>query len=279
MLDHIRTDNITTYMKEVESFPRISHERERELYNIMHGEDKVAAEEARTELITANLRLVVKLSHDYKQFGQAFSDIVQEGNLGLVIAADKFNPDICPKFSVVAAWWIKQRIRKSILSQTRTVRIPDGAAQLASRVAKTRHSYEAMFGELPTNEEVAEILGVSVRRIEGAAIADVNICSMDEQVNEDSKTTFEEMLIETIDDTNDEPEDMDEAVCDLNRLVEKLPAKDKFLLKNSYGFGCVAQPIEILAQETGMSPRCIRGRLHSIYQHLYEVLKDKQYDF
>lgn len=279
MLDHIRTDNITTYMKEVESFPRISHERERELYNIMHSEDKVAAEEARTELITSNLRLVVKLSHDYKQFGQAFSDIVQEGNIGLVIAADKFNPDICPKFSVVAAWWIKQRIRKSILSQTRTVRIPDGAAQLASRIARTRHAYEAMFGENPTNEEVAEILGISVRRVEGAAIAEVAICSMDEKVNEDSTTTFEDMLVETIDDTNDTPEDMDEAVYDLHALIDKLNDKDKFLLKNSYGIGCAAQPLDMLAQETGMSPRCIRGRLYSIYQHLHEVMKDKQYDF
>lgn len=279
MLDHIKTDNITTYMNEVESFPRISHERERELYNIMHGEDKHAAEEARTELITSNLRLVVKLSHDYKRFGQAFSDIVQEGNMGLITAADKFNPDICPKFSVVAAWWIKQRIRKSILSQTITVRIPDGAAQLASRIAKTRHAYEAMFGENPTNEEVAEILGISVRRVEGAAIAEVAICSMDEKVNEDSTTTFEDMLVETIDDTNDAPEDMDEAVYDLHTIIDKLNDKDKFLLKNSYGIGCTAQSPEMLAQETGMSPRCIRGRLYSIYQHLHEVMKDKQYDF
>ena len=279
MTDHIRTDNITTYMNEVESYPRISHERERELYNLMHGEDREAAEAARNELITSNLRLVVKLSHDYKRFNQSFSDIVQEGNLGLIAAADKFNPDICPKFSVVAAWWIKQRIRKSILSQTRTVRIPDGAAQLASRVAKAKHAYEAMFGEVPTNEELAEILGVSVKRVEGAAIADVAICSIDEKVNEDSDTTFEDMLVETIDDSNDEPEDLDEAVVDLHHMIARLNAKDQFLLKNSYGINCPVVPIEILSQETGMSVRCIRGRLYSIYQHLHEVLKDKQYDF
>ena len=279
MTEHFRTAKIDQYMHDIEPYSRTTRERERELYNLMHGEDKDAADQARNELITSNLKLVVALAHSFKRYGVAFDDLVQEGNMGLCVAADKFNPDICEKFSIVAASWIKQRIRKAVLSQTRTVRVPDGMCQMAARIAKTKHAYEAMFGELPTNEEVAEILGVSVRRIEGAAIADVNICSMDEQVNEDSKTTFEEMLIETIDDTNDEPEDMDEAVCDLNRLVEKLPAKDKFLLKNSYGLGCIAQPIEILAQETGMSPRCIRGRLHSIYQHLYEVLKDKQYDF
>lgn len=279
MIEHIRTDNITAYMNEVESYPRISHERERELYNLMHGEDKDAADAARNELITSNLRLVVKLSHDYKRFGQAFSDIVQEGNLGLIAAADKFNPDICPKFSVVAAWWIKQRIRKSILSQTRTVRIPDGAAQLASRIARTKHEYEATFGEVPTNEELAELVGVSVRRIEGAAIADVSICSIDEKVNDDSETTFEDMLIETIDDSNDEPEDMDDAVYDLRHLISRLSQKDQFLLKNSYGIDCPVVPIEILAQETAMSIRCIRGRLYNLYQHLYEVLKDKKYDF
>ena len=279
MIDHIRTDNITAYMNEVESYPRISNERERELYNLMHGDDKQAADEARNELITSNLRLVVKLSHDYKRFGQAFSDIVQEGNLGLIAAADKFNPDICPKFSVVAAWWIKQRIRKSILSQTRTVRVPDGACQLSAKVAKTRHAYEATFGETPTNEELAELVGVSVKRIEGAAIADVSICSIDEKVNDDSDTTFEDMLIETMDDSNDEPEDMNDALYDLRSLIKRLPAKDQFLLKNSYGIDCPVVPIELLAQETAMSPRCIRGRLYNIYRHLHEVMKDKRYDF
>jgi DNA-directed RNA polymerase sigma subunit (sigma70/sigma32) len=136
-----------------------------------------------------------------------------------------------------------------------------------------------MFGEEPTNEELADIVGVSVKRIEGAITADVSICSIDEKVNEDSKTTFEDMLIETLDDTNETPEDMDEAVVDLNTLISKLNDKDQFLLKHSYGIGCQAVTIDILAQETGMSQRCIRGRLYSIYQHLHEVLKDKQYDF
>ena len=87
------------------------------------------------------------------------------------------------------------------------------------------------------------------------------------------------MLLETIDEHDDGPEDLPDAVQDLRRLIGLLPDKDKFLITRSYGIGCAPVSIDVLSQETGMCPRCINGRLYSLYQHLHEVMKDKHYSF
>lgn len=278
MYDHIKTANINAYMKDLDQYPRITHERERELYELMHSGDPVKADAAREELITSNLRIVVKLAHAFKQF-MPFDDLVQEGNLGLIKAADKFDPDKCPKFSVVAASWAKQMMRKAILAQQRTVRIPGGAAQMAAKIAKTRNRLEAATGKVPTNHEIAMIIGVTEQRVDSHAQADIQMCSLDDTVNDDSPTTFNDMLHETIDDHDDGPEDVPDAIKDLRVLITRMPDKDRFLMERSYGIGCEPLTVDVLAQETGMSPQCINGRLCSWYSHLHEVLTDKGYSF
>ena len=275
---HVKTENITTYMKEVEAYPRITHERERELWEIMHGVDETAAKNAREELICANLKLAVRICHDFKRYAP-FNDLVQVANIGLCTAADKFDPNKCDRFSVCAGLWCRQAIRKFILNTSRTVRLPSGAAQLAARVAKVRHAYEAEFGRLPTDDYVADQLGISVQRVQGTSVSEIAIASMDEQVNEDSATTFSDMISETVTNDDDTPSDMADCLNDIHTLIDRMSAKDQFLIKHSYGLGCESASIDVLAQETGMSIRCIKGRLYSIYQHLNEVLHDKGYDY
>ena len=278
MIEHIKTDNIDKLMRDIDKYPRLTHAEELELHKQMHGDDPVLAEAAREKMICCNIRLVIKIAHAFKKY-MSFNDIISEGCLGLITAVDKFDPERAPKFSVCAGFWIKQNIRRAILSKTRTVAIPGGAAQRAARIARIKHRYEFQENREPTTTEIAEELGISEVRVESNKIADVSFCSLDEQVKEDAATTYEDMLIETIDEQDDTPEDMPDAITDLRRLIGLLPAKDQFLLTRSYGIGCTPVPIEILAQETGMSCRCINGRLYSLYQHLHEVMKDKHYSF
>ena len=274
-----RTAKVDRLMKDIQQYPRLSHEEERNLWEIMHSDDKTAAEKAREKLINCNIRLVVSLAHQFKKYKLDFEDLVQEGIKGLIVAADKFDPDRCPRFSIVASSWVKQSLRKALLSQTRTIRVPDMASQLAARVAKVRHAYEAEFAELPSDEYVASKLGITTRRLAGATIADISIASMNEAVSEDSDTTFEDMLGETLEDEDDFTSDKEDCIHDLHYFINKLPDRDRFLIVHSYGIDCDIVPVEILAQETGMSCRCIRGALYSIYQHLHECLKDKGYSY
>ena len=278
MIEHIKTDNINAYMRDIEKYPRLTHQQERELWEQMHGDDPDKAAAARETLITSNLRLVVKLAHAYKRY-YSFADLVQAGNCGLMLAVDKFNPDICSKLSVSAANWAKQSMRRLILANSKTVYVPAAMAQRAARIAKIKQRYEFNESRLPTTEEIAEELGISEQRVESNKIADVSFCSLDTPVEEGSATTYEDMLLETIDEHDDGPEDLPDAVTDLRRLIAKLPAKDQFLITRSYGIGCAPVPIEVLSQETGMCQRCINGRLYSLYQHLHEVMKDKNYSF
>ena len=278
MIEHLKVDNINRFMKDIEQYPRLTREQEYELWEQMHGDDPVKADKAREKFICCNLRLVVSLSHQYKKYA-SLSDLCQEGALGLITAVDKFDPNINPRASIAITWWVKQSLRRYVLNKMRTVRIPGGMAQRAARIAKIRQRYEFNEHRAPTTTEIADELGISEQRVESNKIADVTFCSLDEPVNEDADTTYEDMLLETIDDTDDTPEDMSDAIHDIRRLINKLPARDKFILEYSYGIGCTPQPVEIIAQETGMYPRCINGRLHTLYRHLHAVMTDKKYSF
>ena len=274
---HIKTDNIDPLMRDIKQYPRLTRDQEVQLYHEMHGQDTAKAEAAREKLICCNIRLVIKLAHDFKRY-LSYSELVQEGCRGLVTAVDKYNPDINPRFSIGASNWIKNAMRKAILSNSRSVRVPSSQAQLAAKIAKTKHSFEASNGRLPNTEEISEAVGVSEYRVHSAEEADIRICSIDEQIDQDSATTFADQLAETIEPDDDVPEDMPDVMKDIHMLMNRMSDKDRFLLDKSYGLTCQAVPTEILAQETGMSIRCINGRLSAIYQHLHEVLKDKQYD-
>jgi DNA-directed RNA polymerase specialized sigma subunit len=150
---------------------------------------------------------------------------------------------------------------------------------MAATVAKRKHAFVAEFGREPTDAELSEILQLSAKRINGAHVADISIASLDDKVTEDDDTTFEDMLHEVIDDEDDTPADMPDAIRDVRALIKKLPDKDRFLLERTYGIGCDVVPIEVLMQETGMSMTCIRGRLHTLKRHLRSVLEDKRYSF
>lgn len=278
MTEHLKVDNIDQFMSDIEKYPRLTHEQERELGAQMHGSDPEKAAAARETLITSNLRLVVKVAHQFKKY-IPLKDAVQEGCLGLMMAVDKFDPDRCSKLSVVVGLWCKQCIRKAILSKSRNVRVPGTASQRAARIAKIKHRYEFQENRTPTNAEIAAELGISEQRVESNKIADIGFCSLDEKVSEDSAVTYEDMLIETIDDRDDAPEDMPDAIKDLRMLIYKLPDRDQFILTRSYGIGCEPVPVDVISQETGMCARNIQGRLYNLYRHLHAVMTDKSYSF
>ena len=125
----IRTENITSYMRDIKQIPLINRDKEAELSAMIHSDDDMQVLAARNELVCSNLRLVVKIAHDFKQYRLPFDDLVAEGNIGLIRAAEKFDPGKGAKFSCYAAWWIKQAMRKAIANQTRTIRVPGQCAQ------------------------------------------------------------------------------------------------------------------------------------------------------
>lgn len=217
----VQTDNITHYMKQIQQYKRITEQREVELADLIHNGSPREKEAAREELICANLRLVVKIAHDFKQYALPFQDIIAEGNCGLMLAADKFEPSKGARFSCYAAWWIKQSIRKALLNQTRTIRIPGGAAQKISKLQRTRKAILRETGKEPTEEELSAATGISMTTIENLRYSDIQSFSMDDTVEDDEKTTYGALLHEEKADDNKYRDDMlDEMRSAMQQLSE-----------------------------------------------------------
>ncbi len=154
-------DPVRMYLKEIGQYPLLSTERELELAQRMTQEDK----QAKNELVTANLRLVVSIAKRYVSKGMFFLDLIQEGNLGLMKAVDKFDYTKGYKFSTYATWWIRQAITRAIADQARTIRIPVHMVETIHKVSKTQRQLLQDLGREPTADEIAEELNMSPEKV------------------------------------------------------------------------------------------------------------------
>jgi len=262
-----RTEDITSYMTSIENIELITPEREKELAEQIHGDDPRLRELATEELVCANLRLVVKIAHDFKRYGLTFDDLVAEGNVGLMIAAGKFDPSKGAKFSCYAAWWIKQSMRKAIAQQTRTIRIPGQAAQKMLHVEKARNEFENTHQRLPSDEEVADMTGYAQRFIESLNYVATTTYSLDETVKDGSETTFEEMIASKSDTTAKKAAE-EEQLDNLRQLLCRLSDRERLLITYHFGLEGTILNERLIAQETGITTKEQQDVLSGIYDKL-----------
>ena len=154
-------DPVRMYLKEIGRIPLLSSEEEIELAKRMEEGD----EEAKKKLSEANLRLTVSIAKRYSGRGMQFLDLIQEGNLGLIKAVEKFDYRKGYKFSTYATWWIRQSITRAIADQARTIRIPVHMVETMNRVNRTSRRLLQEYGREPTPEEVAEVMNLPVERV------------------------------------------------------------------------------------------------------------------
>lgn len=246
---HIVTENINAYMRDIKQYPRIDNKREAELAYIIHNGTQAEQDAAVEELVCSNLRLVVKIAHDFKAFGVTFADLVAEGNCGLMTAARKFEPSKGSRFSCYAAWWIKQNMRLAVASQTRTVRVPCGAAQKALKTKKLIQAFINEHGREPSSEELCELLGCNERTLQTIKDASLQMYSIDEAVQDGDSTTFEEMLADTPEVKNTYRE---EQIAALRALLPNLTDRERLIVTYTFGVDGKTKPDNIICQETGL---------------------------
>ena len=179
-----------TYMQEIGKTALLTKDEEVELAErIKKGDIK-----ARDQMISANLRLVVKIAYDYNNFGLPLLDLISEGNIGLVKAVERFDPSKGGKLSTYAAWWIKQSIKRALANQSKTIRLP---VHLVDRIAKMRKVTAKLADELdrePSDEEIAYTMGMPVNKVAHLKSVSVRPASLDAPVGEDGDTTFGELV-------------------------------------------------------------------------------------
>ena len=179
-----------TYMQEIGKTPLLTKDEEFELAERIKKGDR----SARDHMISANLRLVVKIAHDYNNFGLPLLDLISEGNIGLVKAVERFDPSKGGKLSTYAAWWIKQSIKRALANQSKTIRLP---VHLVDRIAKMRKITGQLADQLdrePSDEEIAYEMGLPVNKVAHLKSVSVRPSSLDAPIGEDGDTTFGELV-------------------------------------------------------------------------------------
>jgi len=150
----MRDHGLDTYLAEINEVPLLTAHQEIELAQRIQKGDRAARE----HMIRANLRLVVSIAKNYVNRGLAFMDLIEEGNIGLMKAVEKFDPDAGCRFSTYATWWIKQGIRRSLINSVKTVRVPSYMAEIVSRWKAMAMELTYRIGRAPTTAEIAQEL-------------------------------------------------------------------------------------------------------------------------
>lgn len=221
------------YFREIGRFPLLSADEEQALgRRIRAGSDR-----ARERLIVCNLRLVAKIAQEYTDVGLPLMDLIQEGNLGLIQAVDRFDPDRGFRLSTYAAWWIRRAILAAINNSSRMIRIPDYLFRALRRMSQIRAMAEKGVIE---DGEITDAIGISAERLRQIEAQVSEMISLDRSVTPGSEETLEEQIIDA---TGLSPEH--EALRllfrdELTTVLESIPARQAFALRLHYGLedGC-----------------------------------------
>jgi RNA polymerase primary sigma factor len=262
---------LAKYLRHIGRGDLLTHQEEIELSNAAKAGDK----KARQHLIEKNLRLVVSIARKYRGYGLPFEDLIQEGNVGLMAAVEKFAPDKGFRFSTYATWWIRQAIQRALADKGRTIRIPVHMGEKVRKVSRAYRELSAGLEREPNEDELAERLGWKVDEVRHAVEAMPDATSLNKPLGFEDDATELGDLVED-EQASDAPgvvmQEME--LVQLREAVENLPQRMRYVLMRRYGLGGLKPATLVeLADELGIS----RERIRQIQREAVQTLKRGQY--
>ena len=224
-------DPVRMYLKEIGKIPLLTAERE----TYLAEQITLGNKEAKDELIEANLRLVVSIAKRHVGKGMYFLDLIQEGNLGLIKAVEKFDYSKGYKFSTYATWWIRQAITRAIADQARTIRIPVHMVETIHKVSRTARQLLQEYGREPTTDEIAERLGMTAEKVREIMKIAQDPVSLETPIGEEEDSHLGDFV-----EDNDSPAPSDSASYSLLReqlcnILRTLTPREEQVIKLRFG--------------------------------------------
>lgn len=248
--------SIKLYMREMGAIPMLSFEEEKHYAELAAQGDQ----NAKNKLVESNLRLVVSLAKHYQGCGLSFQDLIQEGNIGLIKAVEKFDVSKGFRFSTYASWWIKQAISRALADQSRTIRVPVHIVENISKVKKAERELMPKLGREPSVEDIAVALNMPVEDVKDIKTYMQDTTSLDIQVgDEDDGTTIGSFIEDTnfISPIDSMMEKADQET--INAVLDTLSSREADILRSRFGIG-TGKPmtLEEIGQVYGLSRERIR---------------------
>ena len=262
------------YLKEISRTPLLTIEEETALAERIKQGDQ----EARDHMIRANLRLVVKIAGDYSGYGVSMSDLVSEGNIGLMKAVERFDPEKGGKLSTYSAWWIKQSIKRALANQSKTVRLPIHMVDKIARIRRIASTLTEALGREPTDDELAEETGVPRHKVAMLKQAALRPTSLDAPINHGEATEHAEIIA---DENASNPLDIlteKNLHGEIDELLATLDERERRIIDGRFGLnGLTPMLLEDVGREFGVSRERIRQIQNSALAKMRKALmrKDK----
>ena len=225
------SDSIKHYMNDINAIDLVSKDEEVDLADRI----KQGCQAARMKLIQANLRLVVKIAHDFKGLGLPLSDLIAEGNIGLMRAVEKFDPIKGAKFSSYAAWWIKQAMRRGLANQSRTIRIPVQSAGKINKIRNARILLKEKFNREATEEEIATHLDLNRRTVKSLNSVCGSTVSLQAKLQEGEEGEIQNLVADAKAKTSLEVMEEKEQLTYIKKFMDQLKDREKLVLELRFG--------------------------------------------
>ena len=258
LLEGVSTgDPIREYLKEIGAIALLSPNEETELAKRSAQGD----EAAKRQLVEANLRLVVSIAKRYVGRGMSFLDLVQEGNIGLMKAVEKFDYEKGYRLSTYATWWVKQAITRALADQGRTIRLPVHMVEAVNRLRRTQRDLAVKLGRDPSNKELGEAAGISEKRVEELLATSGDTVSLETPVGDEDGSSLGDFVA---DSDRESTEDQAESVLlreEIDSMLQGLSEREREVIRLRFGLE-TGKPMTL--EEVGKKFNVTRERIRQI---------------
>jgi RNA polymerase primary sigma factor len=255
------TEELQNYIKDIRKIKIITHGRQEEIFKLLSNENITKSDKAslHNELVLGNLRFVITIAKVYQNSGMDLIDIISEGNIGLMRAAERFDPNSGYKFISYAVWWIKQSIMASLNENSRTIRLPSNIVQENHKKRKNNHSLDEQF--VIHDDRSTEIV--------------VPYCiDLHQEINEDGDQLIDIIINHESENPENSLNTIDEIRKRVSLMLSTLDEREKIIIEKSYGLNGIEMNLDDLGEEFG----CTKERIRQIRDKALKKLRNDSYE-
>lgn len=252
------SEALDKYLVEIGREPMVSIDEEIELAQTIKKGGR-AGERAKEKLVKANLRFVVSVAKQYQHQGLSLTDLIDEGNIGLVKAAEKFDETRGFKFISYAVWWIRQSILQAIAEQSRIVRLPLNQVGALSKINAEISKFEQKYQRKPSVQELSNITDIDENKIDQTIKADNHHMSIDAPFGDDDDNAMVDVMASGDDSRTDKQVDFESMALELNNVLKSvLKDREITIIRECFGIGCHEKGLEEIGDELGLTRERVR---------------------